>query len=175
MPLNPKSLLQYDSIWRKSLGKSTLMYTEYIFSFLPSLWILYECPDLPKSRGRRLEGGDVGPVNGPGGPGGPGGDRHLGAGRDCRVQVFHRTAICLQHVTVEWRCNKSGEKKYFFRMIIFPLLVLVLIVYNQISPKHKTVRLLVGYFTVRLTVSCRLEIFQQKNTRMDFWAKKFTH
>ena len=89
------------------------MYTEYIFSFLPSLRILYECPDLPKSRGRRLEGGDVGPVDGPGGPGGPGGDRHLGAGRDCRVQVFHRTAICLQHVTVEWRCNKSGEKIFF--------------------------------------------------------------
>ena len=54
-------------------------------------------------------------------------------------------------------------------MIIFPLLVLI--VYNQISPKHKAVRLLVGYFTARLTVRCRLEIFQKKIHKRIFGPK----
>ena len=75
--------------WQSSIGVQNIYFYSFLFLFfffLSSLWILYECPDLRMRRGR-----------------------HLGGGDRC-VQVFHRAAVCLQHVTVQWRCNKSATK-----------------------------------------------------------------
>ena len=82
MPLNPKSLLPGIS---EVLGEFHWC-AEYIYSLLSSLWILYECLDLRMRCGQ-----------------------HLGGGDGC-VQVFHGAAVCLQHVPVEWGCNKSVRK-----------------------------------------------------------------
>jgi len=87
MPLNPKSLLPWIDLWGISTLPGELHWcTEYNFLFSSSsssLWILYECPDLLMRCGQHLGGGDG------------------------RVQVFHGAAVSLQHVTVQWRCDKS--------------------------------------------------------------------
>jgi len=66
--------------WESSIGVQNIY---ILFFLLSSLWILYECLDLRMRCGQ-----------------------HLGGGDGC-VQVFHGAAVCLQHVPVEWGCNKS--------------------------------------------------------------------